>query len=80
MSAEELASASMKLRKNLDSSSRVIIGDFDKTGDPISKASGHSVEDKTPAFLIHLGFRPVDFEPCNPYENVLKTWEKERDP
>ncbi|MBR3605747.1 MAG: hypothetical protein IKL52_06945 [Candidatus Gastranaerophilales bacterium] len=75
LSIEELASASMKLRKNLDSSSRVIIGDFDKTGDPISKASGHSIEDKTPAFLMHLGFRPADFEPCNPYENVLKIGE-----
>lgn len=75
LSPEELASASMKLRKSLDSSSRVVIGDFDKMGDPISKASGHSIENKTPMFLRHLGFRPADFDPCNPYENVLKIGE-----
>lgn len=72
LSAEDIARISMKLRKSIDSSSRVIIGEFDKVGDPISITSGHGSHKNLPPFLKHLGFHSADFDPCNPYENVLK--------
>ena len=73
LSAEELANASMKLRKNIDNSSRIIIGEFDKIGDALSTSYGHSsYGDNLPMFLRHLGFRPADLDICNPYDSVLK--------
>lgn len=76
LSPEELANTSMKLRKNLDSSSRVIIGEFDKMGDALSTSYGHSsYGDNLPMFLKHLGFRPADMDFCNPYDSVLKIGE-----
>ncbi len=72
LSPEELASASLKLRKSIDATSRVVIGDFDKMGDTLSKQDRCSYGNDLPMFLRYLGFRPVDWEPCNPYENILK--------
>lgn len=64
--ADKLASTSLKLRKNLDSSSRIMIGDFDR------------MDKKLPYFLNNLGIKSVraphnlNRDALNQYGNILK--------
>ena len=58
LSSEEIEKISMKLRKNLDSSSIIAIGDFDRIGS------------KLPFFLSDLGIQPI--ERYDMFENLLR--------
>ncbi len=70
LSAQELAQASMKLRKSIDKTSRILIGEFDK--EKLNRFGQSQSITIMPNFLRNLGFYSVDYVPFANLDNLLR--------